>query len=158
MSVESTDATLVPIFRRSVGAALPVTTTSLRFTALTLSAMSPTALSPALTVTDFVTGWYPMRRTVIDRAPGRHRGERELTVVRGRRADACSGDRHLRLGDAVTRRLPSLGRERCPWWLEHLRNVARRPSRIPSAARSKRAEHHPSSPEKCAEHISAGVG
>jgi hypothetical protein len=55
MSVESTDAMLVPSLRFSVGAAVPVTTTSPRFTALTLRAMSPAALSPAFTVIDFVT-------------------------------------------------------------------------------------------------------
>ena len=40
MSAESTEATLVPTFRFSVGAAEPVTTTSERLTALTCSAKS----------------------------------------------------------------------------------------------------------------------
>jgi hypothetical protein len=57
MSDESTVAILVPTFRFSVAVPVPVTTISLRFTALTEIAISPTALSPALTSIRRVAGW-----------------------------------------------------------------------------------------------------
>ena len=56
MSAESTVAMLVPTLRFSVAVPVPVTTTSFKFTALTLSGMSPTFISPATTVIAFVTG------------------------------------------------------------------------------------------------------
>ena len=49
-------AMLVPTARFSVAVPVPVTTTSLRFTALTLRTMVPRSLSPALTVIVFSTG------------------------------------------------------------------------------------------------------
>ena len=67
--VESTDAMLVPTFRFSVGAAEPVTTTSLRFTALTRSVKSSRAEAPAVTVTGKLVGEKPMRRTPMIRGP-----------------------------------------------------------------------------------------
>ena len=55
--VESTVAMLVPTRRRSVGEAVPVTTTSERLMALTESAASAVTVLPATTCTVRFTGW-----------------------------------------------------------------------------------------------------
>ena len=59
----------MPTLRFSVGAAEPVTITSLRFTALTRNVTSSVTEPPSVTVTDNVVGEYPMRRTTIEREP-----------------------------------------------------------------------------------------
>ena len=56
MSAESTVAMLVPTARFSVAVPVPVTTTSLKFTALTFSVMVPRSLSPAVTLSVRATG------------------------------------------------------------------------------------------------------
>ena len=56
MSAESTVAMLVPTARFSVAVPVPVTTTSLKFTALTFSVMVPRSLSTAVTLSVRATG------------------------------------------------------------------------------------------------------
>ena len=104
MTDESIDAMLVPILRVSVGAAVPVTTTSLRLTALTVSETSATLFSPAF------DGERASRHLVADAAhlersrANRHGADDVAAIVIRGRAEPRSGDGDLRVGNRPVRR------------------------------------------------------